>query len=1158
MEPGRTEIRRLWGGGGGKPCFSGLTGPGLSALTALLALAALIAALLAAALLSLAPARADGHPPDLELLLTIKDDLDNVIPPDSEFTVSAALRFTGPHNLERRLSLADASLRIIGALDWDTADAHGSRLDIDDQFVIGTLEPLFTPGQPTGQDMTARAFDARTLVGRSRDHRLHLFDAWSRQYVTAISAPPGARARAFGASLDSDGPGIAAWQQDDLTAWLFVGSSEDTVAGVTAGRLYIYKIDWSQTPVAVSLERTLEPDSAEFSNIPVTDSNQDSYYGSVVVLSNDGGTLAVSAYDMNDMGAVYLYERPAGDGQDWSDISYSDGIKVTAAAVPPWGAANMAPFNSVSTGRSGAGTDCDAYCSRVTTLQKSRFGFYSLALSADGRVLVVGAPYKDQDSATPGGSSLTLYGDHNAGEIFVFVAPPRGWGSVQGVSETDKEEIAAGADASGFDPAEHYSPGPDRRVTEPTATLIARPWAGSERDALLGYRLALSRDGSTVAANYRGRSDDAAAAVQIFQRDSAADWAGAGTLTPSATLSGFKDPGLEGGIAFSPDGSQLLVGDANWDRPGTSDPGNDAGRVSFFERPANGRWASASVGSARFRMGRNFDIWDIYAWVLYDLSGDRLAISDEAETASGRSRVGHIWLSDAGCLPTTVDGLTTSICAIELGDARIAVPPGDFPSGTFTITAVGSLSLDDSAHTFPLRGSLDVTVSGDVREVVETNFEFATDTRGTSTTADDRPWPSAIADGQSTTFELTILNENGVRSSPVGISTVLLTSTAGELGVALPGGCESGGGARTCQIAGSRLVGPNLGRVGVTLTHPGQPGSAVVEGTIVTPSGEIFRTEPRTVVFTGPADSLAIAPAATALLNVGTPDAGADQDNRDLLTLSVTAVDKTGYRVDVPTNGLRARLTGPDGERVTSGIGIEWPLGGADNPRLDDNGERQVRVNINRAAAQALANGEYTLFLNAGSLTAEQTFTVSGGPAALILSAVEGPLAVNQQITLTASVLDADGNPVPNDTPIEWSAADVGTTPVLIQLAAHAKTTNGQASASWLVLSAGAATVRAQAGAAATVRLLDIAAAMAAAAPDQPSRPADHLNSRAPGFAVWSGRGTTTAAALLNDLENINGIALWVPDVWLRYTRINTADSFNFQVLPGAVLWLSE
>ena len=1137
------------GGGGGKLPFSGLTGPKLSALAALLTLAAL----LAAALLSLAPARADGHPPDLELLLTIKDDLDNVIPPDSEFTVEAALRFTGPHNLERRLSLADASLRIIGALDWDTADAHGSRLDIDDQFVIGTWEPLTLPGAPPDMNMTARAFDRRTLVGRADDNRLHLFDAWNRRYVTAISAPPGAAAGDFGASVSSEGPGIAVWQENDLTAWLFVGSIGDVVNGNSGiGRLYIYKIDWSQTPVAVRLERSLEPDSAEFSNVPVTDQNQDSYYGSAVVISNDGGTLAVSAYDMNDMGAVYLYERPTGEGRDWSDISYSDGIRVTAAAIPPWGAANMAPFNYTSMGRTGANSDCDAYCSRVTTLRKSRLGFWGVALSADGRVLAVGAPYKDQDSTTPGGS-LTLQGGHDTGEVFVFVAPDDGWGSVQGVSETDKELIAAGEDASDFDPAEHYSPGPDRRVTEPTATLIASAWASSEGNAQLGRRVAISRDGSTVAAQYRAIRDDGAAAVQVFQRDSAADWAGAGSLLPSATLSGFKDPGLEGGIAFSPDGSQLLVGDGEYDSPRT-----DAGRVSFFERPANGRWASASVGSARFRIGRNLDIWDIFAWVLYDLSGERLAISDEAADSSDRGEVGHIWLSDAGCLPAIVDGLTTSICTIELGDARIAVPPGDFPSGAFTITAVGSLSLDDSAHTFPLRGSLDVTVSGDVREVVETNFDFATDTRGTSTTADDRPWPSAIADGQSTTFELTILNENGVRSSPVGISAVLLTSTAGELGAALPGGCESGGGARTCQIAGSRLVGLNLGRVGVTLTHPGQPGSAVVEGTIVTPSGEIFRTEPRTVVFTGPADSLTIAPAATALLNVGTPDAGADQDNRDLLTLSVTAVDKTGYRVDVPTNGLRARLTGPDGARVASGVDIEWPLGGADNPRLDDNGERQVRVNINRAAAQALANGEYTLSLNAGSLTAEQTFTVSGGPAALILSAVEGPLAVNQQITLTASVLDADGNPVPNDTPIEWSAADVGTTPVLIQLAADAKTTNGQASASWLVLSAGAATVRAQAGDAATVRLLDIAAAMAAAAPDQPSRPADHLNSRAPGFAVWSGRGTTTAAALLNNLENINGIALWVPDVWLRYTRINTADSFNFQVLPGAVLWLSE
>ncbi len=1133
-------------------------------MTGLAALAALVGliALAAAALGSLAPAAADGHPPDAELLLSVKDDLDNVIPPDSEFTVEARLRFTGPHSLERRLSLVDADLRISGTLNWD--DNGRARLGVGNQFVIGAWEPLTLPGAPPDMNMTARAFDRRTLVGRADDDRLHLFDAWNRRYVTAISPPPGASAGNFGASLSSEGPGIAVWQENDLTAWLFVGSIGDRVGGASLiGRLYIYKIDWSQTPVAVRLERTLAPDSAEFSNVPVTDSNQDSYYGSAVVISNDGSTLAVSAYDMNDMGAVYLYERPAGERRDWSDISYSDGIRVTAAAVPPWGAANMAPFNYTSMGRTGANSDCDAYCSRVTTLRKSRFGFWGLALSADGRVLAVGAPYKDQDSATPGGS-LTLQGTHNTGEIFVFVAPDDGWGSVQGVSETDKELIAAGEDASDFDPAEHYSPGPDRRVTEPTATLIGSAWASSEGNAQLGRRLAISRDGSTVAANYRVIRDDGAAAVQIFQRDSAADWAGADSLLPSATLSGFKDPGLEGGIAFSPDGSQLLVGDGNWDRPGMSD---DAGRVSFFERPANGRWAGASVGSARFRIGRNFNRDDIFAWVLYDLSGERLALSDEAADGPGRSEVGHIWLSDAGCLPTIVDGETTSICTIELGETRVVVPPG-FRPGTHTVSLGGDLRLDGIAgKDIPVWGSIELDIGRNVREVAEVSLEFATDTRGTTSTADDRPHPSAIADGQTTRLELTILNENEVRSSPVGITTVFLTTTAGELSAGLAGGCEDGGGGRSCRISGSKLVGPNLGRVGLTLRHTGQAGTALVEGTILTPTGELIPIESVTVALTGPATALAISAARSGVLNMDTPDSadeeGEEIDNRDLLTLSVTATDEAGSRVAVPKSSRTAQVVGPDGRRVTSGIAIEWPLGDAANPTRDSAGNEQVVVNVNRPAANTLAEGEYTLTVRAGELSATQTFSVSGAPATVALSEPDGSLTPDGQFTITATISDADGAPVPDDTKIDWTNTALGENPVLIQLSADSRTKDGQASATYLAVTPGRSTIRLDAGTATNIALVDIGAAAAPTSDTAQARALALVRQAAAtgDFIAWLGDAPIRASTLLESVPGLGVVALWSEGGWQVYSVSGgrtIPGSVDFTASPGAVLWVGR
>ena len=92
----------------------------------LLALGALLA-LLAAALLTLAPAAADGHPDDLELILSIVDDSDNIVPPGSEFTVEAELRFSLPHTQERRLSAAtDSWLRLAGDLHWKKPPSSGS------------------------------------------------------------------------------------------------------------------------------------------------------------------------------------------------------------------------------------------------------------------------------------------------------------------------------------------------------------------------------------------------------------------------------------------------------------------------------------------------------------------------------------------------------------------------------------------------------------------------------------------------------------------------------------------------------------------------------------------------------------------------------------------------------------------------------------------------------------------------------------------------------------------------------------------------------------------------------------------------------------------------------------------------------------------------
>ena len=150
---------------------------------------------------------------------------------------------------------------------------------------------------------------------------------------------------------------------------MFVASAWDTVGGHGhVGRVYIYRLKWAEfsSSVEATLEATLEPDLAEVRNRH--EHAIQAEYGSSLAVSRDGSTLAIAATKMNIIGAVYVYTRPDGPGQDWGDIRYEDGVKVTPVIVPSLGTSDATkPFTHTSTGRTSHHTDCDAYCSRVSS-----------------------------------------------------------------------------------------------------------------------------------------------------------------------------------------------------------------------------------------------------------------------------------------------------------------------------------------------------------------------------------------------------------------------------------------------------------------------------------------------------------------------------------------------------------------------------------------------------------------------------------------------------------------------------------------------------------------------------------------------------------------------------------------------------------------------
>jgi len=1140
---------------GARARAAGPLGP--TRLPALLALTALAAA----ALLAIAPAQADTHPDDLELTLSLVDDADNIIPPGGEFTVKAELSFTSPPPAERRLLIAeDSVLRLSGNLDWEDQTLH--KLTIAQTRVTGGDPPLTATnaagaGLPGNSEVTARALDGRTLVARpsfAGGHALYIFDTWNKRQAAIIEPPAGAHGPTFGRgeSLRWGNPkSIAVWHETDETAWLFVGSGWDSLEGVAVGQLWIFRLDWSADPLEVTQVGRIAPPGSEFRN---KQSGGSAAYGYGVVISRDGSTLAVTANEINNVGAVYVYSRPDGEGEDWGDLKHADGVKVTPVAIPAWGTSTTRPFDPGSTGRTGAAADCDAYCSRVSAQTRggagrSDFGFWSLALSADGSVLAVGARTKRYASDTPGGSFTG--GTANAGEAYIFLAPNGDWRTTPEVTGT---LIPALTDARQFDPEQHYSPGPARRVTEPAAVLLARPWASAEAESFFGREVYMSLDGTTVAISEHGRDH-----VRVFQRASAAAWAGAGEVLPSANLhKGGGNAITRGGLAISGDGSQVLVGDE-------LDSGQ-RGRILIYSRPADGQWtgtlaaAAARVlqaptprGSGRFGLPR------------YDLDGERLATTETAEWVAGS---GDIWLSDAGCTERVVDAQRSWRCSINLGTAKVVIPLGTEAS-TATISGNVRISVEGVADSAVLLEDELVVRVGEVEEVDSLSFAFATNTKGTTSTADDAPHPSVLnARGDKTTLQLGILNENGKAAATGSVSSVLFTTSVGRLSTTFGEGASRGcvgGPSPSCSLNLATLDTTNAGAIPITLEHLGTVGTATIRATVVAEEdGRLLETEPIEVVLAGPPAALAIAAPASGVLNVnaestaGAESSGTDTDARDQLTLVVTAADKAGNKVALPTGLRLAWVNDADGRRVTNGVDVVWPLGGADTPQLDAAGNQRVRVNVNREASAPLPNGEYTLEVRLGALRATQTFNVSGGPETVALGEPEGALSVGERFSIIAQINDASGAPVPDGTRVSWQAIPLGSFSSITQVTADSRTTAGRASATWLVVSPGRTTVSAEAGGKQDIRVVTVADTTP---PPQPPDPSELLSSQGFGPAIWLGDYAIEASGLLSALPNIGSIQMWQYGKWLRYAVADgrvVPGSRQFTIEPNAILWLGR
>ena len=1075
----------------------------LSRPRAALLLTLLALAALAAAVLT-PPANA-APPGDLTLTLSLIEDSDNIVPPGGAARVRATLTSTTSHPGSDGVS---GTLRVSGDQEWE----HHGRSSYN---ITPTLTPTTRPNDAAaGADVAVQQrsdADGGDIVAVGAPNDDYFVDAGTTHD------------KAGSVDLFVDGSFVKRLTAPTPAADALFGHSVDVGGGLIvvgapgANRAYLY--DAAGALVATFTPPTLA-NLAEFGyGVAIDDA------GATIVV---GSTAGRGGSALN--GAAYFFLKP------------------TAGMNPQWANATATAANSVGYGIVFRGQD------------KNLGGVVDI--SGNGQVLIIGA----------GSSDTSNGGDNKNGAVLVYYR--------------------------------HATTAWTGHNTSPNAILLVPTGMQGIAGIRTGDSVAISSDGREVVAGAAGTSDTANWKGAAFLWVTSGSWSGGINNGIALTDADSADGDRFGhSVAISDSGDRVIVSNA-----GKQANNYQAGEAHIFDKPATG-WAVDDEANAVLTSPQSEA--QLFFGSGLALDGENTLVVGQPEstdflttditTDSGRAYTFDLSAADAQasatrldgpltCTSRVLDGVNTWTCSVDLQvtpdggtkqDPRVIVPLGT-AEDSFTISA----SLTITADGRKISDSLVVTV-GTVDEADSATFDFATNLGVATTSDDDKPYGDLIAAGDVTRMQLSILSSVGKATAAGNVSSVLFTSSGGGALslVSSPGAATGSCANSTCQITVSSLNAANSDKIIVQLAHPGagKSGTATVRAHVISNAGAALEPDPLTVTFVGPVDTIAISEPATGVLNVNTTVTGTipnanvaieidDAETRDRLRLSVSAADKSGNKAATPTNLVRVTITDPDGkpvpeDKIARSFPLTEPAGDDEDtpPAIirDANGNPQLELEVNAPSTAKLKSGEYTVELRAGGMTTSQTFMVSGDAANIAVSEPAGDLTVNGQFTITATLTDANGATVPDGTPLSFEDMPTGATPVLVNLSRGSSTKDGQATATYLVITAGRGYITVESGAASNAALITTTAA--AAAPTEPTNPADSLSrTRANGFTTWLGEGTTTASALLEGLGNgIDTILLWSRSngQWTRYGIADGREipgSFNFKIAPGAILWLGD
>ena len=443
-------------------------------------------------------------------------------------------------------------------------------------------------------------------------------------------------------AVSADGTTVAVGAPHESSAARGINGNQDDNSLYNSGAVYIYVRrgdSWTQQAY-----------------IKASNAGGSDMFGLSLAISRDGNTLAVAA----------PWEASAATGvngnQDDDSIPQAGAVYVFARAGNSW--TQHAYLKASNTGRKGAGDDIDG----------DQFGF-AISLSGDGRTLAVGAVSEDS-AATGVNGAQDDDAASSAGVVYVFTRTRDAWVQQAYLKSGNSEAgdlfgygVALSDDGSALAVAAYDEDGSGKRVNPAddnggngTGAIYAfdrrdGTWrqtgyfkgSRSQRNDALGYAVAISGDGSTIAGGtgeescLNGGINPPGCDVDTFPPDLAAGsvgavyiWVRSGATWVEQAFIKASNPDLEDWfairLAISEDGRRLIVGAPMEDSAATGVNGSEDDD-------------SAVDSGAAYVYGRTGTTWRQLAYIkpsdtaAYDEFGSSVAMSGDGRTIVAGARM---------------------------------------------------------------------------------------------------------------------------------------------------------------------------------------------------------------------------------------------------------------------------------------------------------------------------------------------------------------------------------------------------------------------------------------------------------------------------------------------------------------------------------------